>query len=128
MTPTGVGGLAPRRRWGRLAAGAVALLVVVGGVTVWQRQRQAAKRSNLADYTVVAKRGTLPGVVSASGELEAGRSVNVSPKRGGVLESLFVDEGDRVSKGQPIAQMDSAACSQRGNHRRETVSSRVLAT
>lgn len=113
MTPTGVGGLAPRRRWGRLAAGAVALLVVVGGVTVWQRQRQAAKRSNLADYTVVAKRGTLPGVVSASGELEAGRSVNVSPKRGGVLESLFVDEGDRVSKGQPIAQMDSGDLSQR---------------
>ncbi len=111
--PTGVGGLAPRRRWRRLAAGAVALLVVVGGVTVWQRQRQAAKRSNLADYTVVAKRGTLPGVVSASGELEAGRSVNVSPKRGGVLESLFVDEGDRVSKGQPIALMDSGDLRQR---------------
>ena len=112
---TGAGPIAPapRRRWRRLAAGAVALLVVVGGVTVWQRQRQAAKRSNLADFTVVAQRGTLPGVVSASGELEAGRSVNVSPKRGGVLESLFVDEGDRVSRGQPIALMDSGDLRQR---------------
>lgn len=110
---TGAIGLAPRRRWRRLAAGAVALLVVVGGVTIWQRQRQAAKRSNLSDFTVVAQRGSLPGVVSASGELEAGRSVNVSPKRGGVLESLFVDEGDRVSEGQPIARMDSGDLRQR---------------
>lgn len=110
---TGAIRLAPRRRWRRLAAGAVALLVVVGGVTVWQRQRQAAKRSNLSDFTVVAQRGSLPGVVSASGELEAGRSVNVSPKRGGVLESLFVDEGDRVSEGQPIARMDSGDLRQR---------------
>ncbi|MCP9799812.1 efflux RND transporter periplasmic adaptor subunit [Synechococcus sp. RedBA-s] len=105
--------MAPRRHWRRWAAGAVALVLVVGGVAIWQRQRQAAKRSNLADFTVVAQRGTLPGVVSASGELEAGRSVNVSPKRGGVLESLFVDEGDRVSKGQPIALMDSGDLRQR---------------
>ncbi|MDM7936412.1 MAG: efflux RND transporter periplasmic adaptor subunit [Cyanobium sp. CZS 48M] len=109
----GTGGLAPRGHWRRWAAGAVALVLVVGGVAIWQRQRQAAKRSNLADFTVVAQRGTLPGVVSASGELEAGRSVNVSPKRGGVLESLFVDEGDRVSKGQPIALMDSGDLRQR---------------
>lgn len=108
MGAPGDGGLTSRRRRRRrLAAGAVALLVIVGGGVFWQRQRQAAKRSNLADFTVVAQRGTLPGVVSASGELEAGRSVNVSPKRGGVLESLFVDEGDRVRQGQPIAQMDS---------------------
>ncbi|WP_255441505.1 MULTISPECIES: efflux RND transporter periplasmic adaptor subunit [unclassified Synechococcus] len=108
MGAPGDGGLTSRRqRRRRLAAGAVALLVIVGGGLFWQRQRQAAKRSNLADFTVVAQRGTLPGVVSASGELEAGRSVNVSPKRGGVLESLFVNEGDRVRQGQPIAQMDS---------------------
>ncbi len=114
MGAPGDGGLTSRRRWRRrLAAGAVALLVIVGGGLFWQRQRQAAKRSNLADFTVVAQRGTLPGVVSASGELEAGRSVNVSPKRGGVLESLFVDEGDRVRQGQPIAQMDSGDLRQR---------------
>jgi HlyD family secretion protein len=94
-------------------AGAVALVVLAGGVSLWQRQRQSAKRSNLADYTVVARRGTLPGVVTASGELEARRSVNVSPKRGGVLESLFVDEGDRVRQGQPIALMDSGDLRQR---------------
>lgn len=114
MGAPGDGGLTSRRRRRRrLAAGAVALLVIVGGGVFWQRQRQAAKRSNLADFTVVAQRGTLPGVVSASGELEAGRSVNVSPKRGGVLESLFVDEGDRVRQGQPIAQMDSGDLRQR---------------
>jgi HlyD family secretion protein len=55
---------------------------------------------------VVAERGSLPGVITANGELEAARSVNVSPKRGGVLQKLFVDEGDRVLEGQPLALMD----------------------
>ena len=32
---------------------------------------------------------------------------------------------ESFTKGQPIAQMDSAACSQRGSHRRETVWCRV---
>lgn len=54
-----------------------------------------------------AERGSLPGIVTASGELKAVRSVNVSPKRGGVLQTLYVDEGERVKAGQPIALMDS---------------------
>jgi HlyD family secretion protein len=45
-------------------------------------------------------------VITANGELEAARSVNVSPKRGGVLQKLYVDEGDRVLEGQPLALMD----------------------
>jgi HlyD family secretion protein len=52
-------------------------------------------------------------VITASGELGAFRKVNVSPKRQGVLEELFVEEGDRVSTGQSIARMDSGDLSDR---------------
>jgi HlyD family secretion protein len=45
-------------------------------------------------------------VVTASGELDAVERVNVSPKRQGQLLELFVQEGERVVKGQPLARMD----------------------
>jgi HlyD family secretion protein len=61
---------------------------------------------DLSDYTVEASRGSLPGVITASGELEAIRRVNVSPRRQGLLEALLVDEGVRVEKGQVLARMD----------------------
>jgi HlyD family secretion protein len=71
------------------------------------QRRSASQQRSLAEYTVVAREGALPGVITASGELGAYRRVNVSPKRQGVLQELYVDEGDRVQAGQPIALMDS---------------------
>ncbi|MEB3326928.1 MAG: efflux RND transporter periplasmic adaptor subunit [Synechococcus sp.] len=75
------------------------------GFAVIQRQRSAG-RANLAPYTVLAISGNLPGVVSVSGELAAERRVNVSPKRQGVIDALYVEEGDQVSRGQALARMD----------------------
>jgi HlyD family secretion protein len=45
-------------------------------------------------------------VVNATGELDAVERVNVSPRRQGVIEQLFVDEGDAVRAGQVLARMD----------------------
>ena len=87
--------------WLALAA-AVALLA---GLGLWQRQRQSAAR-DLTPYTVLARSGSLPGVVNATGELDAVERVNVSPRRQGVIEQLFVDEGDAVRTGQVLARMD----------------------
>ena len=95
----------PRGRRRRVWAATAAALVLITGVAVVQRQRSAGQ-ANLAQYTVVANSGNLPGVVSASGELEAEKRVNVSPKRQGVIEELFVEEGDPVRRGQAIARMD----------------------
>ncbi|MEO1003620.1 MAG: efflux RND transporter periplasmic adaptor subunit [Cyanobacteria bacterium J06638_7] len=97
-----------RRLWAVLAS----VGVIVAGVTLWQRQ-QGPRAADLGPYTVLASSGELPGVVSASGELEAEQRVNVSPKRQGVLEELFVEEGDPVSRGQPVARMDSGDLDER---------------
>lgn len=94
-----------RRR--RLWAGAAAVVVTVAGTLIWQRQGAGRRTANLAAYTVVATRGSLPGVVSASGELEAVERVNISPKRQGLLIQLLVEEGQTVSRGQPLAVMDA---------------------
>ena len=95
-------GLKRRKRLVLLGAGAAALLA--GGVLVLQATRQNSR--DVSAYTVTAERGSLPGVVVASGEIEARRRVNVSPKRQGLLEELLVEEGDTVTKGQLLARMD----------------------
>lgn len=94
----------PRRR--RLWAGAALVVALLVVAAVWQRQRAGGVR-NLERYTVVAGSGTLPGVITATGELQAVQRVNVSPKRQGLLQEVYVEEGDLVKTGQPIARMDS---------------------
>jgi len=75
------------------------------GAGLW-RWRQRSDMRDLTPYITTAKLGVLPGVVTASGELEAIRRVNVSPKRSGRLEAVNVEEGDQVQRGQVIGRMD----------------------
>jgi len=92
-----------RRRLGLGVASAAALLAALA---LWQHQQAGAKR-DLTPYTVLARSGELPGVVTATGELDAVERVNVSPKRQGLIEELYVDEGDTVKAGQALARMDA---------------------
>jgi HlyD family secretion protein len=96
---------AKRRSRRRLWIGLVVGLALLASAGIWQRQRMQGGR-DLAPFTVVAREGSLPGVITASGELDAVQRVNVSPKRQGILLQLLVDEGDTVRKGQPLALMD----------------------
>jgi HlyD family secretion protein len=84
----------------------VAALALLAGLGLWQRQRLAAAK-DVTPFTVVARSGSLPGVVSATGELDAVERVNVSPRRQGVIAALYVDEGDAVKAGQVLARMDA---------------------
>ena len=85
--------LARRRFWAAALAGTV---LIAGGATALNLSRSAKQALSLNTYTSVAEEGSLPGLITASGELEAFRLVNVSPKRQGVLKTLYVEEGDSV--------------------------------
>ena len=97
----------PRRRRNRrgLWIGLALLVPALAGLGWWLRQQALAKR-DIGPFTVLSRTGSLPGVVTATGELDAVNRVNVSPKRQGQLVELLVDEGDQVVAGQPIARMD----------------------
>ena len=99
---------APRPLWQRrrvwIGAGVVALVLVTASGLRWRQAR--VQQAALARYTVVTQRGSLPGVIASTGELQAIELVNVSPKRQGVLAQVFVDEGDQVRQGQVLARMD----------------------
>src|SRR3954464_2564922 len=56
--------------------------------------------------TSVAKKGTVTRVVTAAGHLQARETVKVSSNVTGDLLSLSVKEGDRVSRGQVLGQID----------------------
>ena len=94
--PRGPRWLARRRLW--LGLGASVLVVAGAGFWVSASKRSTQVKA-LATYTVPSRLGSLPGVVTASGQLEAFRRVNVSPKRQGLLVKLFVEEGDAVVVG-----------------------------
>jgi len=98
------GALGQRKRLISLSAAVV--LITAGGMA-WRFSSQQRLGRDLSNYTVETERGTLPGIVSANGELQAKRSVNVSPKKAGLLKELYVDQGDEVKKGEVLARMDS---------------------
>ncbi|MBR8838026.1 MAG: efflux RND transporter periplasmic adaptor subunit [Stigonema ocellatum SAG 48.90 = DSM 106950] len=85
------------------------LFLVVGVSVLAYRQlveqrQQAEQRLPL----VPLERGSFSITVSANGTVEPEQVINVSPKAAGILKSLLIKEGDIVSQGQALAQMDDS--------------------
>ena len=86
----------------------ITILLCIGvGTIIWKVNSNKNKIRDVSEYTVTAESGSLPGLITASGELQAQMSVNVSPEKQGLIEKLFVEEGQEVKKGQLIAKMDT---------------------
>lgn len=49
---------------------------------------------------------TISYTISAVGSLKTPENVAISPKKAGIIEKIFVKEGDRVRKGQVLVQLD----------------------
>lgn len=62
---------------------------------------------NLEKYTVTATAQDLEATITASGTVVPIQSVNISPKAAGRITKLFVDQGDKVTAGQKLAQMET---------------------
>ncbi len=108
-------------RWGKVAAGALVVLVLAGGGGyVWQqKQAKDAEAKKTADAKSVAleftpaevtqpKKMAMPLSVSFSGSLTAPRSAVVKAKAAGTLLTLNVGEGSRVKAGQVLGRIDLA--------------------
>ncbi|MBE9060444.1 efflux RND transporter periplasmic adaptor subunit [cf. Phormidesmis sp. LEGE 11477] len=80
---------------GLIGAGVIAFSVARRGVNY-----------DIEALTVPVAASELTVRITASGSVEPVRTVNVSPKSAGIVETLFVEQGDRVTQGQLIAEMD----------------------
>lgn len=87
---------------GLVAAG----FVGAGAATYGVIQRRSAL-PDIASMTVPVESQSLQARITASGTVQPIQTVNLSPKNPGILAELFVQQGDRVQKGQLIARMQN---------------------
>jgi HlyD family secretion protein len=94
-------------RFRRIATRVLLVLVAVGavaGIVRWWRHRGAAP---VPQYqTEVLARGGLTVTVTATGTLEARNVVAVGSEVSGRIKHILVKDNDRVTRGQPLAQID----------------------
>jgi HlyD family secretion protein len=84
-----------------IAVGVILVAAAVVGANLWFK-----KDKGLAVTTESIKARDLEAVVSASGKIQAERTVNISSDTVGRVVNLAVNEGDRVKKGQFLLQID----------------------
>src|SRR6202049_4164898 len=88
--------------WSSIAAGVLAL--VVTGVLIASSSGTKIDPSKLAKV----EKGDLAKSVVATGKIEPITKVEVKSKASGIVKKLYVDYGDKVKKGQLLAQLDKA--------------------
>ena len=84
----------------------IAIVVVLVGAGVVAANLYYKKDKGLAVTTDVIKTRDLEAIVSASGKIQPKRLVNISAETSGRVVDLAVNEGDRISKGQFLLQID----------------------
>ncbi|AAQ00278.1 MULTISPECIES: efflux RND transporter periplasmic adaptor subunit [Prochlorococcus] len=89
----------------KLVSLAAFLLIIIGGNVLWKTS-SADKKRDIMSYTIKAEEGKLPSLINASGKLQAQRSLDVNPHRQGIIEEVYVKEGDEVVKNQLLAKIE----------------------
>ena len=94
--------------WKKIAigAGAAVLLAIIVAVTVYQSGKNV-----VTVQTGKVQREDLTAIVSASGEIKPKTYVNIGANAFGKITHLYVKEGDRVRKGQLLAQLENVQSS-----------------
>jgi HlyD family secretion protein len=92
------------KTWKKIALGILAVLVLAGVVSYLRYQ---ATKDTVVVQTGRAQRQDLAAIVSASGEIKPKTYVNVGANAFGKITHLYVREGDRVKKGQLLAQLEN---------------------
>jgi len=92
------------KTWKKIAIGlgAALLLLAILGISVYQ-----SRKNVVVVQTAKAQRQDLAAIVSASGEVKPKTYVNIGANAFGKITRLFVKEGDRVKKGQMLAQLEN---------------------
>ncbi len=89
-----------------IGVGAAFLLLVIVSVA-----RYYSGKDVVTVQTAKAQRTNLTSIVSASGEIKPKTYVNIGANAFGKITRLYVKEGDRVRKGQLLAQLENVQSS-----------------
>ena len=89
----------------KIAIAGVAIALGAAGTTAWLHERADAKEAP-AYRTAAVTRGSLKSTVSATGTLQAVRTVQVGTQVSGQIAQIYVDFNDKVKKGELLARID----------------------
>ncbi len=94
--------------WKKVAIGAGAAALLLGIVAFGIHE---SRKDLVTVQTGKAQRLDLASVVSASGEIKPKTYVNIGANAFGKITKLYVKEGDRIKKGQLLAQLENVQSS-----------------
>ncbi len=81
-----------------------AVVILVAGFLIFKSFGKT--KQTVSIETAKVERGTISNTVTATGTLEAVKTVEVGTQVSGVIEKIFVDFNSQVKKGQLLAQLD----------------------
>lgn len=81
-----------------------AIVVLAAGFLIYKSVTKTKQTVSIETAKVV--RGTISNTVTATGTLEAVKTVEVGTQVSGVIEKIFADFNSQVKKGQLLAQLD----------------------
>ncbi len=100
-----------RRRWWKVVVPIVVVVLAAAGTGAWAITRSSAGASAAAvTYrTVTVSTGNVRQSVTASGTIEPAATEDLSFGASGEVTGVYVEEGQKVAKGQRLARLSSAS-------------------
>src|SRR5207247_3433942 len=92
------------RTWKKIAIGGGVVVLVARCLSISVYE---SRKNIVTVQTARAQRLDLTAIVSASGEIKPKTYVNIGANAFGKITRLYVKEGDRVKKGQLLAQLEN---------------------
>lgn len=83
----------------------IILLIIIVFLSFGIWKVTGSKQAEPEYQTAQAEKGTLISSVSASGNITTGSSVNITTSATGIVNNVYVKNGDKVEKGQKIADL-----------------------
>lgn len=93
------------RKRRKIAVGAI-VIIVAGAVLAWRYMPSNEEPVNAHQSTMVAQRGDISNIISASGSLSAQASAQLKASRSDTIVEITVEEGDYVEEGRVLVRFE----------------------
>jgi len=100
---------------------ALAIIIAVVGALLWWRSVEQAKNKAPAYVTEPLTHGDISLIITATGNLYPTNEVIVGSELSGTTLEVYVDFNDHVTKGLPLAKLDTSKLSQQTESSRASV-------
>src|SRR5665811_1381672 len=87
----------------------IGVVVVIAIAAILALKPFSKKEAELSFNTVKVEKATITNTVTATGTIEAIKTVNVGTQVSGILQHVYVDFNDNVKQGQLLARLDETA-------------------